>query len=101
MAAVVNRMGLRVRKVVQAKPQKKLKETDAIFDNRKKRGASRVSRQRQTLRLAPQTFEVIKLSRLLFEHMDHEIAIVQQNPLRRVVAFNARCWRSGRATTSS
>ena len=37
MAEVVNRMGFRLRKVVKAKPQKKIKETDAIFDNIKKR----------------------------------------------------------------
>jgi Rhodopirellula transposase DDE domain len=37
MAEVLNRMGFRLRKVVKAKPQKKLKETDAIFDNIKKR----------------------------------------------------------------
>ena len=37
MAEVLNRMGFRLRKVMKAKPQKKLKETDAIFDNIKKR----------------------------------------------------------------
>jgi hypothetical protein len=37
MAEVLHRMGFRLRKVVKAKPQKKLKETDAIFDNIKKR----------------------------------------------------------------
>jgi hypothetical protein len=37
MAEVWNRMGFRLRKVVKAKPQKKSKETDAIFDNIKKR----------------------------------------------------------------
>ena len=37
MAAGLHRMGFRLRKVVKAKPQKKLKETDAIFDNIKKR----------------------------------------------------------------
>lgn len=37
MAEVLNRMGFRLRKVVKAKPQKKLKETEAIFDNIKKR----------------------------------------------------------------
>ena len=37
MAAVLNRMGFRLRTVVKAKPQKKLKETDAIFDNIKKK----------------------------------------------------------------
>jgi len=31
MAAVLNRMGFRLRKVVKAKPQKKIAETDAIF----------------------------------------------------------------------
>jgi Rhodopirellula transposase DDE domain len=33
MAEVLNRLGYRLRKVVKAKPQKKIKETDAIFDN--------------------------------------------------------------------
>jgi len=37
MAEVLNRMGFRLRKVVKAKPQKKLKETDAIFENIKKK----------------------------------------------------------------
>jgi hypothetical protein len=37
MAEVLNRLGFRLRRVVKAKPQKKLKETDAIFDNMKKK----------------------------------------------------------------
>ena len=37
MAEVVNRMGYRLRKVIKAKPQKKIPETDAIFAHRKKR----------------------------------------------------------------
>ena len=37
MAAVLNRMGFRLRKVVKAKPQRKSKETDAIFANITKR----------------------------------------------------------------
>jgi hypothetical protein len=37
MAEVVHRMGFRWRKVVKATPQKTIKETDAIFDHRKKR----------------------------------------------------------------
>ena len=37
MAEVLNRMGYRLRKVVKAKPQKKIKETDAIFENIKKK----------------------------------------------------------------
>ena len=41
MAEVLNRMGYRLRKVVKAKPQKKIKETDAIFDNIKKKTSKR------------------------------------------------------------
>jgi hypothetical protein len=37
MAMILNRMGYRLRKVVKAKPSKKIKETDAIFENIKKR----------------------------------------------------------------
>jgi Rhodopirellula transposase DDE domain len=37
MAEVLNRMGYRLRKVLKAKPQKKIKETDAIFDHIKKK----------------------------------------------------------------
>jgi hypothetical protein len=37
MAQVLNRLGFRLRKVVKAKPQKKIRETDAIFNNIKKK----------------------------------------------------------------
>ena len=37
MAEVLNRLGFRLRKVVKAKPQKKIAETDAIFANIEKR----------------------------------------------------------------
>jgi hypothetical protein len=37
MAAVLNRMGCRLRKVVKAKPQKKSAETDAIFAHMEKK----------------------------------------------------------------
>ena len=37
MAAVLNRRGFRRRKVVKAKPPKKLRETDALFDTIKKK----------------------------------------------------------------
>jgi hypothetical protein len=37
MAEVLKRLGFRLRKVVKAKPQKKIKETDAIFAHIKKR----------------------------------------------------------------
>ena len=41
MAAVLNRLGFRLRKVIKAKPQKKIKETDAIFDNIEKKTRKR------------------------------------------------------------
>ena len=37
MAEVLNRLGFRLRKVVKAKPQKKIAETGAIFDNIEKK----------------------------------------------------------------
>jgi hypothetical protein len=45
-AEVLNRMGFRLRKVVKAKPQKKIAQTDAIFDNIEKKTMRR--RQRST-----------------------------------------------------
>jgi len=41
MAAGLNRMGFRLRKVVKAKPQKKIAETDAIFANIEKKTTKR------------------------------------------------------------
>jgi len=49
MATVLNRLGFRLRKVLKAKPQKKIAQTEAIFENIKKRRASGSLRQRQTL----------------------------------------------------
>ena len=49
MAEVLNRLGFRLRKVGKAKPQKKLKETDAIVAKRKKRCPSLVIPRCQTL----------------------------------------------------
>jgi hypothetical protein len=46
MAEVLNRMGYRLRKVLKAKPQKKIKATDAIFDNLKKKMAPARRRNR-------------------------------------------------------
>jgi len=37
MAEVLNRLGFQLRKVVKAKPQKKIDATDAIFDNMEKK----------------------------------------------------------------
>jgi hypothetical protein len=44
MAAVLNRLGFRLRKVVKAKPQKKIPETDAIFANIQKKTHKRRQR---------------------------------------------------------
>jgi hypothetical protein len=44
MAAVLNRLGFRLRKVVKAKPQKKIAETDAIFANIEKKTPQRSQR---------------------------------------------------------
>ena len=46
MAEGLNRMGFRLRKVVQAKPQKKIAETDAIFANMEKKTSKRQQRSR-------------------------------------------------------
>jgi DDE family transposase len=40
MATILNRLGFRLRKVLKAKPQKKIAQTDAIFENLKKRRSS-------------------------------------------------------------
>jgi hypothetical protein len=37
MSDILNRTGYRLRKVVKAKPLKKIKETDDIFENIKKK----------------------------------------------------------------
>jgi hypothetical protein len=41
MATVLNRLGFRLRKVLKAKPQKKIAQTDAIFENLKKKTRTR------------------------------------------------------------
>jgi hypothetical protein len=45
MATVLNRLGFRLRKVLKAKPQKKIEQTDAIFDNIKKKTPTRPHHQ--------------------------------------------------------
>jgi hypothetical protein len=49
MATILNRLGFRLRKVLKAKPQKKIAQTDAIFENLKKRPARDRRRKRQAL----------------------------------------------------
>jgi DDE family transposase len=46
MAVVLNRLGFRRRKVIKAKPQKKIAETDAIFDNMEKKTHKQWHRRR-------------------------------------------------------
>lgn len=46
MAAVLNRLGFRLRQVVKAKPQKKIAETAAIFANIEKKITRRSQRPR-------------------------------------------------------
>jgi hypothetical protein len=46
MAEVLNRMSYRLRKVLKAKPQKKITDTDAIFDNIKKKTTRSRTRSR-------------------------------------------------------
>jgi DDE family transposase len=49
MASILNRLGFRLRKVLKAKPQKKIAQTDAIFENLKKRHPGQRRRERQAL----------------------------------------------------
>jgi hypothetical protein len=52
MARVLNRLGYRLRKVIKAKPLKKIKETDAIFDNIKAKDNALARRPTQVKRLS-------------------------------------------------
>ena len=49
MAVILNRLGFRLRNVVKSKPLKKIPETNAIFDNIKKKRGSRVRRHAEAL----------------------------------------------------
>jgi hypothetical protein len=72
MAEVVNRMGYRWRKVIKAKPQKKSKETDAIYENIKQRPHGRGRGAGQTL----------------------EPGLSSHGQYWRVLAWGANPWRS-------
>jgi hypothetical protein len=48
-AIILTRLGFRLRPVLKAKPQKKIAQTEAIFENLKKRRPSHRRRQRQAL----------------------------------------------------
>jgi len=49
MASLLNRLGFRLRTGLKAKPQKKIAQPEAIFENRKKRPAGGRRRERQAL----------------------------------------------------
>src|SRR5205807_3269750 len=49
-----------------------------------------VRRDVVTLRLAPEPLKIVKPSRLLVEHVHHEIAVIDQNPFGGLIALNAR-----------
>src|SRR5215208_6128737 len=46
--------------------------------------------QLDPFRFAPQTFKVVKLPCLLFKNMNYKIAVIQKDPLGRLVTFNSR-----------
>jgi len=48
-ATILNRLGFRLGKVLKAKPQKKIAQSEALFENRKKSPARDRRRERQPL----------------------------------------------------
>lgn len=50
MAAILNRMGYRLRKAVKAKPLKKIKQTDAIFENIKEKDQQLKKKECETVK---------------------------------------------------
>ncbi len=60
MAMILNRMGYRLRKVVKAKPLKKIKATDAIFKNIKEKD-ERSKNDRQVKRLSMDCKATVKI----------------------------------------
>lgn len=62
MAKILNRLGYRLRRVVKAKPKKKIPETDAIFANIKDKGS--VSQSAGTKRLSMDCKATVKLGDL-------------------------------------
>ena len=59
MAEILNRMGFRLRKVLKAKPLKKIPETDAIFDNIKEKDST--SESGRTKRLSIDCKATVKI----------------------------------------
>src|SRR6185369_2679748 len=52
--------------------------------------AGKFRRQLDSLRFAPETFEVVELPCLLLKHMHDKIAVVQKNPFGSLVTFHTR-----------
>ena len=64
MAQVLNRLGYRLRKVVKAKPVKKIKETDAIFENIKKKMDIPATPESAVIRLSMDCKATVKLGEM-------------------------------------
>ena len=60
---MLDRLGYKVRRVLKAKPQKKIKETDAIFDNVHQQNAASDARE-DSLRISIDTKAILKLGEL-------------------------------------
>jgi len=82
MSEILNRLGYRLRKVVKAKPLKKIKETDAIFENVKKKDQDVKDSDEHVVRLSMDCKATVKigefsrggLSRGANKASDHDFA---------------------------
>jgi hypothetical protein len=61
MSEILNRLGYRLRKVVKAKPLKKIKETDAIFENIKKKDQEIKESDEHVVRLSGDCKATVKI----------------------------------------
>src|SRR5436309_36608 len=62
----------------------------SLFASQRTIRASHIRRQRNSLGVPPQSFEVIESARLVLEDMDDEVAVINQYPLRSIVALDAQ-----------
>jgi len=61
MLVILNRLGYRLRKIVKAKPLKKIKETDAIFENIKTKDQESKDSDEQVVRLSMDCKATVKI----------------------------------------
>jgi hypothetical protein len=61
MSEILNRLGYRLRKIVKAKPLKKIKETDAIFENIKTKDQEAKDSDQQVARLSMDCKATVKI----------------------------------------